>query len=353
MKNNQIINPHANFFEKVFSRKDVAFDFVKNYLPEKIVKRLNISTIQVEKKSFIGNDLKATQSDILFKVKTIEGNDIFLYVLIEHKSYPDRWVMLQLLGYIVKICEYQRDINREKRKKIRQENKQCGRSDNYGIEKEYLYPVIPVILYHGTSNWNITNNFSDLFYNGNDYKKYLPNFDYQLIDTGNFPDDAFNGDIIIQVSLMVMKHIFDKDFDEQILKIFTMLADFINQNNEGINFLEILLRYIGSNKHQNKEYLKATLKQAFKDKGDEIMKSFADIWIDEGRKEGRKEGLLEEAREMLLEALNVKFKNISQAIMILIKDIKDRNILRSLLRDAILAKNLNEFQHRLETVRNG
>ncbi|KPA10421.1 transposase YhgA family protein [Candidatus Magnetomorum sp. HK-1] len=90
----------------------------------------------------------------------------------------------------------------------------------------------------------------------------------------------------------------------------------------------------------------------FKNKGDEIMRSFADIWIDEGKEEGKKEGLLEEAREMVLEALKVKFKNIFQAITVIIQDIKDRNVLRSLHRDAILANSLNEFQHHLETVRN-
>lgn len=46
---------------------------------------------------------------------------------------------------------------------------------------------------------------------------------------------------------------------------------------------------------------------------------------------------------MVLEALKVKFKNISQAITVIIQDIKDRNVLRSLHRDAILANSLNEF----------
>jgi len=61
----------------------------------------------------------------------------------------------------------------------------------------------------------------------------------------------------------------------------------------------------------------------------------------ERREEGRKEGLLEEVREMVIEALNIKFKNISQAITALIQDIKDRNILRSLHRDDIRANSLD------------
>jgi len=41
----QIINPHAMFFEKVFSRKDVAVDLVKNYLPKEIINDLDLSTV--------------------------------------------------------------------------------------------------------------------------------------------------------------------------------------------------------------------------------------------------------------------------------------------------------------------
>ena len=49
---NKIINPHAMFFEKVFSRKDIAVDFLQNYLPENIVQRLDFSSIEPVKKIF-------------------------------------------------------------------------------------------------------------------------------------------------------------------------------------------------------------------------------------------------------------------------------------------------------------
>jgi len=32
-----IANPHAMFFENVFSRLDIAADFIKNYLPDHII----------------------------------------------------------------------------------------------------------------------------------------------------------------------------------------------------------------------------------------------------------------------------------------------------------------------------
>ena len=83
------------------------------------------------------------------------------------------------------------------------------------------------------------------------------------------------------------------------------------------------------------------------------MNTIADIWIEEGKKEGKKEGILEEARRMLMEALMVKFKNISQSMEKVLNEIKDRNVLSSLHREAILSNNLNEFQLRLDACREG
>ncbi|KPA10633.1 hypothetical protein MHK_009139 [Candidatus Magnetomorum sp. HK-1] len=57
MNQTEIINPHAMFFGKVFSREDVAQDFLQNYLSETIVNQLNLSTIHLENESFISNEL--------------------------------------------------------------------------------------------------------------------------------------------------------------------------------------------------------------------------------------------------------------------------------------------------------
>ena len=55
----------------------------------------------------------------------------------------DRWIMLQLLGYIVQICHEQRAENKQKRQEKREENNLANRSENEGIKTEYLYPIIP------------------------------------------------------------------------------------------------------------------------------------------------------------------------------------------------------------------
>jgi len=105
MDEKQIVNPHANFFQKVFFRYDVARDFVCNYLPVKLVQLLDLNTLELDRESFVDILLSATQSDLVFKVRRKDGKKLLIYILFEHKSFVDRWVLFQLLGYIVRISE--------------------------------------------------------------------------------------------------------------------------------------------------------------------------------------------------------------------------------------------------------
>ncbi|ETR65516.1 MAG: hypothetical protein OMM_14122 [Candidatus Magnetoglobus multicellularis str. Araruama] len=93
--------------------------------------------------------------------------------------------------------------------------------------------------------------------------------------------------------------------------------------------------------------MKKQVVHVFKEKGEEVM----NYWIEEGEKRGRELGILEGTRGMVLEALKTKFNSVSNAIENIIQDIKDRNTLSNLHREAILSNNLNEFQLRLEACR--
>ena len=65
--------------------------------------------------------------DLLLTVETIDGATEYVYVLVEHKSYPASMVAVQLLGYIG------------------------------GILKRYRKPPVPIIhpvvFYHGAKTW--------------------------------------------------------------------------------------------------------------------------------------------------------------------------------------------------------
>ena len=144
MKNieTKVQNPHDKFFKDTFSNPFVVRDFVKNYLPEPILKMVDLSELEIQNSSHVDEELSEVFSDMVFRTK-INQRDGYLYFLFEHKSYPDRMVALQLLTYMVRI--WNQKINK--------------RIDTH------IPVIIPMVIYHGETKWKISPKFSDLILN--------------------------------------------------------------------------------------------------------------------------------------------------------------------------------------------
>ena len=100
-----ISNPHDKFFKETFTRLEVARDFFANYLPEGVTTVLNLDTLALQSGSFIDPDLQEQFADLLYRVALHDDSEAYLYILLEHKSYPDLQTPFQLLRYLVRIWE--------------------------------------------------------------------------------------------------------------------------------------------------------------------------------------------------------------------------------------------------------
>ena len=175
--------------------------------------------------------------------------------------------------------------------------------------------------------------------------KYLPDFDFEFITLHGFDFHKIKGIIYLRVALLIMKYYFLDELEEKLTEILSLLRG-MEDTDSFLDFLELVLRYLTTNKKYDEEWLKIELKKTYKEKGEKIMNSIADIWINRGKNEG----LLEDAREMVIDALKVKYNNVSKTISNVITNIKDRNLLRNLHRDAIISQDINDFQNRLMLV---
>ena len=101
---NEINNPHDAFFKRNFGNIEIAKDFLQNYLPENVVKTIDLNTLEKENGSYVDEDLQESFKDMLYKT-TINGVEGYIYILFEHKSYNDSLVSFQILKYIIKIWE--------------------------------------------------------------------------------------------------------------------------------------------------------------------------------------------------------------------------------------------------------
>jgi len=141
-------HPYAKLFEYVFQKNEIVEEFVENFFPKLLLENLDVSSV----------------------VYTCDygenGDKVLVTLLFEHKSYYSKNPHLQLLGYMLKIWEQQRD------------------------NSEAMTPVIPVILYHGEDKWK-ERKLTDMFNGkiGADLTPYIPNFDLHLIDLNKESDE--------------------------------------------------------------------------------------------------------------------------------------------------------------------
>ncbi|MCX7951838.1 MAG: Rpn family recombination-promoting nuclease/putative transposase [Clostridiales bacterium] len=272
-------NPHDKFFKETFSNLEVAKDFIQNYLPESIVKIIDLDTLELQKDSFINEKLQEVFSDMLFRV-SINNNDAYIYFLFEHKSYISKQTALQLLKYMVEIWEM--NIKKE------------------GVGK--LPIIIPLVIYHGSERWRVKTNLGDIIegYNdlGEEIKRYIPNFEYLLYDLSMYKDEDIKGHVQLRIMLSILRDIFIKDargIQETILKAASYLSE-LEDKQTGIQYFETYMRYIFSSyqdmTRSDFENIARKIEKTFIEGSEEIM-TLADMFREEGMKKGIEEGIKE------------------------------------------------------------
>ncbi|EMO63746.1 transposase, YhgA-like family [Leptospira borgpetersenii serovar Pomona str. 200901868] len=135
----EVNNPHDRLIRETFQDKKEVATFFKNTLPPEVVELLDLENLELTESSFVSEELKQEQTDLLFQIPLQSGNKSNIYLLFEHKSYLENTVYIQLLGYLTEIYRNQQRSG------------------------ESLSIVIPFVFYHGEKEWKLGDRFSDQF----------------------------------------------------------------------------------------------------------------------------------------------------------------------------------------------
>jgi predicted transposase/invertase (TIGR01784 family) len=323
----ELRNPHDLFFRETFSSLEVARDFISEYLPAEVVSVLDLNSLEIQKDSFIDNDLREHFSDLLYRVMLRNGNEANVYLLFEHKSSPDVQVALQLLRYMVRHWE------RAQREKVKP-----------------LPPVIPIVVYHGQEKWQISENFAALFQGPEALRPYWPDFRYELQDFSGYSADDVRGGIILRVVSMLLMGSFDPKLPERLAGIFRLLNE-LEDENSALELLEKALRYLSATvRDVNDRQIRAALEEVFKDDGETIMGGFVEKWIEKGKEEGLEVGRQQERRNSILDLLLLRFDAAPVSISNRLEEITDLETLRELNRQAATAESLAAFEKYLTSL---
>ncbi|MBF0475939.1 MAG: Rpn family recombination-promoting nuclease/putative transposase [Deltaproteobacteria bacterium] len=315
-------NHHDRFFKKMFTGQDLARDFLANYLPAGVLGQLDLTSLETTTKSFVDDQLKEHFSDIVYRVNIKQSREAYVCILLEHKSYQDRLVPLQLFRYMNQMWSY---------------------IISQPPAPEYLPVIIPLVFYHGTTTWAGSTRFSSLFDATAELRRYLPDFDYLLLDLSTMADEDIKGDVKTRMTLLLQKHINDPELVSKLADVATLYHE-ISADPDQIECLKAMAQYLIFTDKLTKDEITVFLDRATSGRGGEIMPTVVEEYIEEGYQKG--------AREAVIEGIEIRFGQVPSEVIESISRLSDTMILKSLLKQAFVSRNLDEFIQELKKSKN-
>ena len=273
MTNFTTSTPHDALFKSFLTHPDTARDFMEIHLPKDLREQCDLDSLKLESASFVDEKLRALHSDILWSVKTREG-DGYIYVVIEHQSREDIHMAFRLMRYAIAAMQRHLDAGHKT-----------------------LPLVVPMLFYHGaTSPYPFSLNWLDEFADPQ-LAKTLYGCPFPLIDVTVMPDDDIVQHRRVALLELMQKHIRQRDLSgiteslaavvmlgytnrRQLRMLFHYMLQYGNTAEPGV-FLRRLARRLP----QYEETL-MSIAQKLKQEGRQ-----------QGRLEGREEGHLEGLQE--------------------------------------------------------
>ena len=285
--------PHDALFKQFLTHPETAKDLLDIHLPTELREICDLSTLKLESGSFIEESLRPYYSDVLYSLKTSQGNG-YVYALIEHQSKPDKHMAFRLMRYAIAAM---------------QQHLEAGH--------EHLPLVIPLQFYHGkVSPYPYEMNWLQGFANPT-IAKQLYTQDFPLVDVTVISDDEIMQHRRIALLELVQKHARHRDIMELVEPLVTLLLTDYTTDKQVQSLMNYLLQVGETN---NLEALITTLASSVPKHEDTLMtiaeqlqakgrKEGIQLGEAKGRQEGRQDTLNEMARKMLLNGMD------SQAIM--------------------------------------
>ncbi|ECC1750272.1 Rpn family recombination-promoting nuclease/putative transposase [Salmonella enterica subsp. diarizonae] len=285
-KKNNPPTPHDATFRQFLTQPEIAREFMAIHLPAELLAICDLSTLKLESGSFVEDDLRQYFSDVLYSLKTKDG-DGYIHVLLEHQSSPDIHMAFRMTRYAVAAMQRHLDAGHKK-----------------------LPLVIPVLFYAGkrspypySTRW--LDEFDDPELAGKVYGGAYP-----LVDVTIIPDDEIMNHRSMAALTLLMKHIRQRDMMELLDSLPHVMVEWISTEQ-----VRILLNYmVNAGEAPAADFMRA-LAERLPQHEDELMTiaqqleqkarmEGIQIGEEKGRNEGKLEGKLEVARTMLQNGLD-------------------------------------------------
>ena len=267
MKKTSTPTPHDAVFKTFLAQPETARDFMMLHLPPALLKVCDLTTLKLESGSFVEDDLRPYYSDVLYSLKTGQG-DGYVHVLIEHQSTPDKQMAFRLMRYAIAAMQRHLDAGHKT-----------------------LPLVIPVLFYQGRrSPYPYSMNWLKMF-DEPELAAALYSGAFPLADVTVIPDEEIMQHRSMAALTLLQKHIRQRDLKEYLDKLATlMLTEFMTRQQ-----VRALVNYmLQAGETPDAEALIRELAQRVPQHEDELMTLAQQL-----EQKGKREASLEIARNLL------------------------------------------------------
>lgn len=280
---------HDGLFKRIFGVPSHAADMLRSVLPSALVAALDLTRLELIASSFVGPDMAHRHSDLLFRVP-LGTRLVYLYLIIEHQSWPHPLMPLRVLEYIQLVW---RTLLHD----------QPGRKT--------LPPVITLVVHHGPSGWSAPRSLHEMVEGLDQFpelRPFVPNLELLVEDLVFVSDEDLLARPIAPVPQMALWLLRDgRDLGTVLAHIHVWRAVLARVLLEFPDEARIFLRYISlmAGPHSYDEVRQAILEHV--PTAEAPLANIAEKLIEEGflkgRQEGRQEalGALRDTLRILLE----------------------------------------------------
>jgi predicted transposase YdaD len=258
----EIHHPHDMMVRAVLSDLAEATSFLQTHLPQEVSQALSWSTLKLLEGSFVDEHLRESEADVLYEVQHVSGEaSIWVYILLEHQSTPDRWMRFRLLKYCCRIWDLS--------------------FREYPDQRE-LPAIVPLVFYQGERRWSYSSEFADLFAELVRDWPGVPRFSHGLIDQSGLQPDEVQGELKTQLMQLVMLAAYHPALAwmEQVARLLGSLSSLAPSG--GINYVRIFVLYIlATQEPETAQSFRDVLRQHAPEVGEDLM-TYAQELLKEG-----------------------------------------------------------------------
>ncbi|MEO5334705.1 MAG: Rpn family recombination-promoting nuclease/putative transposase, partial [Magnetococcus sp. YQC-5] len=165
-----------SIYHRLFSYPEMVVDLLQHFLDPSIHAQLDTSGMKRLNTKFTARMGQRRRADVVWEIPIRSGGSLCVLLILEFQSETDEWMVLRLDVYTGLL--YQQLVDERKLKPA-----------------DGLPPILPIVLYNGTSRWHAPTCLGELIRvpTESPLLKYQPEMRYYIIDEGRFLDAELKG----------------------------------------------------------------------------------------------------------------------------------------------------------------